>query len=90
MKIDHATDVISSDPRGRNVVSGDEEDGNLSSGSVSSIEDQDGKGGSSKIRTLRSNVSDVYFISSNLSARPIVNKKIYDHMFEMTLRPSLS
>ena len=62
MKIDHATDVISSDPRGRNVVSGDEEDGNLSSGSVSSVEDQDGKGGSSKIRTLRSNVSDVYFI----------------------------
>ena len=64
MKIDHATDVISSDPRGRNVVSGDEEDGNLSSGSVSSVEDQDGKGGSSKIRTLRSNVSDVYFIYS--------------------------
>ena len=64
MKIDHATDVISSDPRGRNVVSGDEEDGNLSSGSVSSVEDQDGKGGSSKIRTLRSNVSDVYLIYS--------------------------
>ena len=56
--------MISSDPRGRNVVSGDEEDGNLSSGSVSSVEDQDGKGGSSKIRTLRSNVSGVYFIYS--------------------------
>ena len=67
MKIDHATDVISSDPRGRNVVSGDEEDGNLSSGSVSSVEDQDGKGGSSKIRTLRSNVSDLYLIHSRKS-----------------------
>ena len=53
------TDNISPDPRGRTNAHGDEDDGNLSSNSASSMEDQDGK--ESKIRTLRSHVSFLNF-----------------------------
>ena len=60
-------DGISADPRGRHNTNGDEDDGNLSCGSTSSFEDQDRKGGSSKIRTLRSNVSLFILINQIVS-----------------------
>ena len=62
---DGRADGISADPRGRSNTNGDEDDGNISCGSTSSIEDHDRKSGSSKIRTLRSHVSIfiVYYLN---------------------------
>ena len=54
--------MVSDDPRGQNNSNVEEEDGHLSSGSMSSIDDQDEKGGNYKLKTLRKYVSCTFIM----------------------------